>query len=92
MGAPGATLDIDPLEFVTQEKTLVGSIYGSGDPREMTARLLEYIADGRLILEGMIGDRFELGAINEAVADALRGEGGRVLIVHQHATTEPGAN
>lgn len=85
MGPPGQSLDIDPLDFVTQEKTLVGSIYGSADPRVMTGRLLEYIADGRLLLEPMIGARYPLSAINEAVADALQGVGGRVLVVFDDA-------
>jgi S-(hydroxymethyl)glutathione dehydrogenase/alcohol dehydrogenase len=83
MGPPGQALGIDPLEFVTQEKTLVGSIYGSGDPRQMAGRLLEYVADGRLLLEPMIGPRYPLTSINDAVADALRGVGGRVLVVFE---------
>jgi S-(hydroxymethyl)glutathione dehydrogenase/alcohol dehydrogenase len=84
MGPPGQSLDFDPLEFITQEKTLVGSIYGSGDPRQMTSRLLGYMADGRLLLEPMIGERYELSSINEAVDDAMRGAGGRVLVGFDH--------
>jgi S-(hydroxymethyl)glutathione dehydrogenase/alcohol dehydrogenase len=80
MGPPGQSLDVDPLEFITQEKTLVGSIYGSGDPQRMTEKLLEYIADGRLLLEPMLGERFALDDINDAVDTALRGEGGRALV------------
>jgi len=80
MGPPGQSLDVDPLEFITQEKTLVGSIYGSGDPQRMTERLLEYIADGTLLLEPMLGERFALDDINDAVECALRGDGGRALV------------
>jgi S-(hydroxymethyl)glutathione dehydrogenase/alcohol dehydrogenase len=81
MGPPGETLDLDPLAFVTQEKTLTGSIYGSGEPKVMTERLLEYIADGRLQLGSMVGERFQLDDINAAVDCALRGDGGRALVM-----------
>jgi Zn-dependent alcohol dehydrogenase len=80
MGAPGDTLEVDPLQFVTTEKTLVGSIYGSGDPPKMTERLLGYVADGTLELAGMIGPKFGLDEINQAVEVALKGRGGRTLI------------
>jgi S-(hydroxymethyl)glutathione dehydrogenase/alcohol dehydrogenase len=81
MGPPGQTLDLDPLALVTQEKTLTGSIYGSCEPKVMTQRLLEYIADGRLQLESMVGERFQLDEINTAVDTALRGDGGRTLVL-----------
>jgi S-(hydroxymethyl)glutathione dehydrogenase/alcohol dehydrogenase len=80
MGAPGDSLEMDPLEFVTTEKTLVGSIYGSGDPAKMTERLLGYVADGRLELASMIGSKFVLDEINQAVSMALESSGGRTLI------------
>jgi S-(hydroxymethyl)glutathione dehydrogenase/alcohol dehydrogenase len=85
MGPPGQTLELDPLELITQEKTLVGSIYGSGDPKQMTSRLLEYIADGRLRLQPMLGERYELSSINEAVDDALGSTSGRALVVFDEA-------
>jgi S-(hydroxymethyl)glutathione dehydrogenase / alcohol dehydrogenase len=85
MGPPGQPLGIDPLEFVTQEKTMIGSIYGSGDPQQMTDRLLDHIADGSLLLEPMIGPRYPLGEINAAVDESLRGAGGRVLVVFDDA-------
>jgi Zn-dependent alcohol dehydrogenase len=47
----------------------------------MTSRLLDYIADGRLVLEPMVGERYELRSINEAIEDAMAGVGGRALIV-----------
>jgi S-(hydroxymethyl)glutathione dehydrogenase/alcohol dehydrogenase len=80
MGAPGDSLEVDPLEFVTTEKTLVGSIYGSGDPAKMTERLLGYVADGRLELASMIGSKFGLDEVNQAVSVALESSGGRTLI------------
>jgi S-(hydroxymethyl)glutathione dehydrogenase/alcohol dehydrogenase len=81
MGPPGQKLDLDPLDLVTQEKTLTGSIYGSGEPKAMTEHLLAYLTDGRLQLGSMIGERFPLDEINDAVDSALRGEGGRALVM-----------
>jgi S-(hydroxymethyl)glutathione dehydrogenase/alcohol dehydrogenase len=81
MGPPGQTLALDPLELITREKTVVGSIYGSGEPKIMTERLLGYLAEGRLLLDSMIGERFGLEAINDAVDCALRGDGGRALVM-----------
>jgi Zn-dependent alcohol dehydrogenase len=63
----------------------MGSIYGTGDPAVMTGKLLGYIADGRLVLESMIGHRYDLDDINDAIDFALKGQGGRALVVSEHA-------
>jgi S-(hydroxymethyl)glutathione dehydrogenase / alcohol dehydrogenase len=81
MGPPGQKLDLDPLGLITQEKTLTGSIYGSGEPKAMTERLLAYLADGQLQLGSMLGERFSLEDVNAAVDSALEGEGGRALVM-----------
>jgi S-(hydroxymethyl)glutathione dehydrogenase/alcohol dehydrogenase len=81
MARPGDVLEVDPFALTAMEKTLMGSIYGTGDPAVMTGRLLGYIADGRLVLESMIGPRYDLDDINDAVDFALKGEGGRALVV-----------
>jgi S-(hydroxymethyl)glutathione dehydrogenase/alcohol dehydrogenase len=80
MGPPGQSLDLDPLELITQEKTLTGSMYGSGEPQAMTERLLAYLANGQLQLGSMIGERFDLDEINDAIDSALDGKGGRALV------------
>ena len=80
MGPPGQTFGLDPLELITQEKTITGSMYGSAEPPAMTERLLGYLADGRLQLGSMVGERFALEEINEAIASGLNGRGGRALV------------
>jgi S-(hydroxymethyl)glutathione dehydrogenase/alcohol dehydrogenase len=93
MGPPGQRLDLDPLDLITQEKTLIGSMYGSGEPKAMTERLLAYLADGRLQIESMIGDRFVLDQINDAVDSALDGKGGRALVTMRRSEPHlPGRN
>lgn len=81
MARPGDVLEVDPFALTAQEKTLMGSIYGTGDPQVMTGRLLGYIADGQLTLASMIGPRYDLAEINQAVDFALKGQGGRALVV-----------
>jgi S-(hydroxymethyl)glutathione dehydrogenase / alcohol dehydrogenase len=81
LSKPGQRVEVDPIDMVVHEKTLVGSIYGSGDPVEMGGRLLSRIADRTLTIEGMIGETFALEDINDAVNLALAGTGGRVLVI-----------
>lgn len=78
--ATGARLDLDPLEFSHREKHLTGSIYGSEEPARALPRLLELVRDGRLELASLVGPRFPLEQVNEAVDASLAGSPGRVLV------------
>jgi S-(hydroxymethyl)glutathione dehydrogenase/alcohol dehydrogenase len=80
MPPAGARLDLDPLEFSNREKRLTGSVYGSAEPAEALPRLLELVRDGRLELASLVGPRFPLDGVNEAVAASLAGSPGRVLV------------
>jgi S-(hydroxymethyl)glutathione dehydrogenase/alcohol dehydrogenase len=42
--------------------------------------LLEHVRAGRLELAGLVGERYPLERADEAVAAALAGHGGRVLV------------
>jgi S-(hydroxymethyl)glutathione dehydrogenase/alcohol dehydrogenase len=79
----GARLILDPTELVAREKTITGSYYGSSDPVASLARLLALVADGSLLLEPLLGPRYPLEAIDEAVAEAQSASGGRVLLIPQ---------
>jgi S-(hydroxymethyl)glutathione dehydrogenase / alcohol dehydrogenase len=76
----GARLDLDPLEFSNREKTLTGSIYGSEPPAQAMPRVLGLIREGRLELASLVGPRFPLDEVNEAVEASLAGAPGRVLV------------
>ena len=78
--AAGARLDLDPAEFSRREKILTGSMYGSEDPAVALPLLVDHVRAGRLRLEPMLGPRFELDAINEAIQASLEGAPGRVLV------------
>ena len=78
--AAGRRLDLDPADFVRREKELTGSMYGSEDPRVALPRLLEHVRSGALRLAPMVGPRFGLDHVNDAIAASLAGSPGRVLV------------
>jgi hypothetical protein len=77
---------VGPLQVTTptREKSLTGSMYGSGEPHAMTEPLLDYLAGARLqpprSLTGA-RTRFPLDLINDAVGSAVTGGRGRVLVM-----------
>jgi S-(hydroxymethyl)glutathione dehydrogenase / alcohol dehydrogenase len=79
--AAGERLDLDPAEFVRREKELTGSMYGSEDPRRALPVLLEHVRSGALELESLVGPRFPLDDVNDAVEASLAGSPGRVLVL-----------
>jgi S-(hydroxymethyl)glutathione dehydrogenase / alcohol dehydrogenase len=76
----GERLDLDPLEFVRREKELTGSMYGSEDPRRSLPILLEHVRSGALQLSPMLGPRFSLDDVNDAIDASLAGSPGRVVV------------
>ncbi|RZV46790.1 MAG: Zn-dependent alcohol dehydrogenase [Acidimicrobiales bacterium] len=67
-GSDDDILEIRSREPFFDEKTLVGSMYGSVDVREDFERFLDYYRHGQLDLEGMITQRIDLDGINDALA------------------------
>jgi S-(hydroxymethyl)glutathione dehydrogenase/alcohol dehydrogenase len=76
----GTRMSIDPFEITAREKTLAGTIYGSEDPGTALPRLIEYARAGRLELTSLLGPRFPLDQVEEAVAESLAGSVGRVIV------------
>lgn len=76
----GGRLDLDAFALVTQQKTIVGSMSGSQDPRAGLGRLLELVASGSLELEALLAGTYALEDVNEAVAASLAGVPGRVIV------------
>lgn len=71
----GQSLELDALDIVTYEKRVFGSAYGSLDPRVLIPEIFDLALAGRLKLDELVSDRFELSAINEAF-DLSRRAGG----------------
>ena len=67
--------------FVMQEKRLVGSVYGSGNPLQDIARLVELYQHGGLKLDELATRSYPLDQVNEALAALGRGDGGRGVLL-----------
>ncbi|MDA1001706.1 MAG: Zn-dependent alcohol dehydrogenase, partial [bacterium] len=63
--SPTSKTAIPTLSLVTQEKKLVGSIYGSSVPRFMVPRLIELYMAGKLNLDDLLTRSYPLDQINE---------------------------
>ncbi|HEX2285675.1 MAG TPA: Zn-dependent alcohol dehydrogenase [Mycobacterium sp.] len=65
---------IDLQNFILWNKNLVGTVFGSCNPRADIARLARLYQSGQLQLDEMITKRYRLDDINDAYADLLNGE------------------
>lgn len=66
--------------FVMQEKRLVGSVYGSGQPLRDIPRLVELYREGKLKLNELATRTYQLSEVNEALSALASGEGARGII------------
>jgi Zn-dependent alcohol dehydrogenase len=71
---------VDMLDLVTYEKRIVGSAYGTLDPRLLVPRLFALYLEGRLLLDELVSARLPLEAINEAFDLSRRAEGVRPVL------------
>ncbi len=78
--AAGRRLDLDPIELIRKERSLVGCLYGSEDPARALPLLLDHVRAGRLELASLVGTTHPLSRVDDAVAESLAGAPGRVLL------------
>ena len=71
---------VDMLELVTYEKRIVGSAYGSLDPRVLIPRIARLYLEGRLALDELVSARLPLERINDAFDLSRRAEGMRPVL------------
>jgi S-(hydroxymethyl)glutathione dehydrogenase/alcohol dehydrogenase len=75
-----AHASISMFPFVMQEKRLVGSVYGSGQPARDIPHLVSLHQQGKLKLRELAARTYSLDQINDALAALAAGEGGRGVI------------
>jgi S-(hydroxymethyl)glutathione dehydrogenase/alcohol dehydrogenase len=80
--SPKSTAAIPTLDLVTQEKKLIGSLYGSSVPRLMVPRLIELYMAGKLNLDDLLTRSYPLEKINEAYEALINGEVARSVIAY----------
>jgi S-(hydroxymethyl)glutathione dehydrogenase / alcohol dehydrogenase len=71
---------IATFPFVMQEKRLLGSVYGSGNPAKDIVRLVESYQKGQLKLLELVGRRYPLEQINDALTALAQGDGARGIV------------
>src|SRR5262249_37307377 len=71
---------IPMFPFVMQEKRLVGSVYGSGNPARDIPRLAALYEEGKLKLRELVSRTYSLAAINEALDALAAADGARGII------------
>ena len=69
------------LDLTLMEKQVVGSLFGSGNPRADIPKLLGLYRDGQLMLDELITKRYSLDEINEGYRAMREGENIRGVIV-----------
>jgi S-(hydroxymethyl)glutathione dehydrogenase / alcohol dehydrogenase len=75
-----ALAGIKLFPFVMQEKRLVGSLYGSGQPARDVPRLVALYKEGRLKLDELVTRTYRLERVNDALAALSSAEGARGII------------
>jgi S-(hydroxymethyl)glutathione dehydrogenase/alcohol dehydrogenase len=77
-----AKLTLPLVEIPVMEKSILGSLYGSGDIRIELITLLELYKSGRIHLEKLVTKRYRLEEINTGFDDLEAGKNARGVIVY----------
>jgi S-(hydroxymethyl)glutathione dehydrogenase/alcohol dehydrogenase len=79
----GTSTNIPGSRLVREEKTVMGSYYGTSDPARDFPKYVAMYDGGQLALDQLISRRYTLDQINEAYADMLDGTSIRGVIVFE---------
>jgi S-(hydroxymethyl)glutathione dehydrogenase/alcohol dehydrogenase len=77
-----ASVSMSLLDLTLMEKQLVGSLFGSGNPRSDIPKLLDLYREGQLDLDGLVTRTYALKDINEGYRAMRDGENIRGVIVY----------
>jgi NDMA-dependent alcohol dehydrogenase len=71
------------LDLTLMEKTVVGSLFGSANPRFDVPRLLELYKAGHLDLDGLVTRTYKLEEVNQGYADMRDGKNIRGVLIYE---------
>lgn len=77
----GANMSL--LDLTLMEKQVVGSLFGSGNPRADIPKLLGLYREGQLDLDGLVTKTYPLEGINEGYQDMRDGKNIRGVLVYE---------
>ena len=78
----GTSTNIPGARLVREEKTVMGSYYGTSNPAVDFPKYAQMYLDGALPLDRLVSHRYPLDQINEAYADMLSGVSTRGVVVY----------
>jgi Zn-dependent alcohol dehydrogenase len=81
LGGVDTTFAVPINQLVQRQKRIVGSLYGSANPRLDLPRIFELYLAGRLPLDRLLGERNTLEEVNDAYERLLAGAIGRAVII-----------
>ena len=79
-----ATIAVPAVFLTVFEKQLIGSLFGSANPRRDIPKLLELYSQGQLDLDGLVTRTYTLDDINQGYADMNAGKNIRGVLVYEH--------
>ncbi len=74
--------NISLLDLTLMEKQVVGSLFGSGNPRADIPKLLNLYRSGRLDLDGLVTNTYPLAGVNDGYDDMRSGKNIRGVLVY----------
>jgi NDMA-dependent alcohol dehydrogenase len=77
------TANVSLLDLTLMEKQVVGSLFGSGNPRYDIPRLLGLYREGQLDLDGLISKTYTLDEVNVGYQDMRDGKNIRGVMVYE---------
>ena len=81
LSSADATFAVPINELVQRQKRIVGSLYGSSNPRIDLPRIFALYLAGRLPLDELIGTRRPLSQVDQAYAELRQGAIGRGILL-----------
>ena len=78
--AGGASMSL--LDLTLMEKQLVGSLFGSGNPRADIPKLIGLYREGQIDLDGLVTRTYPLEGVNEGYEDMRNGKNIRGVLVY----------
>jgi S-(hydroxymethyl)glutathione dehydrogenase/alcohol dehydrogenase len=64
------------------EKTIKGSLFGSGNPQRDIIKMLDLYQAGQLKLDELVTTRYTLSEVNQGYADLVAGKNIRGVLLH----------
>jgi Zn-dependent alcohol dehydrogenase len=77
------TISVPAIMLTLLEKQLIGSLFGSSNPRKDIPMLMELYTQGQLDLDGLVTRTYPLEGINDGYADMNAGKNIRGVLVYE---------